>query len=544
MGRYLIKKRDGLARSGTCTHGDFALELPAALDMEGMFPSLREVRHANVPLHAERDFVERYHLRGGSPAFIHPHSCEGMESGTFVAVPNWHTALRHPRMYVDWLLHMKGTVPPDTIWYAPTSANPSNAALLIYSGFDLFDFKCVDLATSKGLFCIPDGCFPKEWMESGICTCRGCESGDLSLHNRIALVCEINLAKRMMERSQLREHLEVRCRASADQVAVMRFLDMAYSCVERYTPIARSSVLKANSGDALNRPEVKRFAERVIERFIAPSWNTAVLLPCSARKPYSTSQSHRKFRGVIRRRAHELIVTSPLGLVPRELEGLYPASHYDVPVTGIWDREELHFVSRVISRYLASHPYQRVIAHLEGGALQAARMAAGACGIELEESCRTSPQSAESLERLEDLLDGETPMKRDHTVQGIISWQFDTRLDMDGMSIRRKGLYREVWRKGKRLFGFSRDTGLLVPTFEGWALLGEGYRVRIDDFVPKGDVFAAGVRDADERIREGDEVLVTGPLALATGRAAMCADEMRRSRHGLAVHVRKVLKYG
>lgn len=544
MLRYLIKKRDGLARYGTCMYGDLSMELPAALEVEVIFPSLQELRHANVPLCAESDFVERYHLRGENPALIHPRSCDGVESGSFVAVPNWHTALPHPRMYAEWLIRMKGSVPPDTVWYAPASATPSNVALLIYSGFDLFDFRGVDLATASRLFCMPEGQFPGEWMESGICSCRGCEDGDLHQHNRLALMREISLVKKMIDRSQLREHLEARCRVGADQVAAMRFLDTAYPFMEQYAPVFRSSTLMANSGDALNRPEVKRFAERVIGRFAAPPWKSAVLLPCSARKPYSTSQSHRKFSRAIRHRAHELIVTSPLGLVPRELEGLYPAAHYDVPVTGYWDREELYLVSRVIERYLVAHPYRRVIAHLDGGALQAARMAAEACGIELEVSCSGNPQSAESLRCLEDLLDGEATMKRDFTVQGIVSWQFDTRVDTDGMAVRRRGQEREVWRKGKRLFGFSRDTGHLVPTFEGWSLLGEGYRVEIDDFIPRGDVFAAGVLDVDERIREGDEVLVTGPLALATGRAAMGADEMKRSRHGLAVHVRKVLKYG
>ena len=34
--------------------------------------------------------------------------------------------------------------------------------------------------------------------------------------------------------------------------------------------------------------------------------------------------------------AHEVIVTSPLGLVPRDLEEVWPAGYYDIPVTGDW----------------------------------------------------------------------------------------------------------------------------------------------------------------------------------------------------------------
>jgi archaeosine synthase len=48
------------------------------------------------------------------------------------------------------------------------------------------------------------------------------------------------------------------------------------------------------------------------------------------------------------------------------------------------------------------------------------------------------------------------------------------------------------------------------------------------------------VTSADAGIREGDEVLVLGQGLFATGRAAMGGPEMLRSRHGVAVKVRKL----
>jgi archaeosine synthase len=50
------------------------------------------------------------------------------------------------------------------------------------------------------------------------------------------------------------------------------------------------------------------------------------------------------------------------------------------------------------------------------------------------------------------------------------------------------------------------------------------------------------VVSADPAIREGDEVLVVGARVLGTGRAALPADEIRRSRRGIAVRVRKIKK--
>jgi hypothetical protein len=40
------------------------------------------------------------------------------------------------------------------------------------------------------------------------------------------------------------------------------------------------------------------------------------------------------------RPSQELIITSPLGVVPGSLSCSYPSAQYDIPVTGHWDLEE------------------------------------------------------------------------------------------------------------------------------------------------------------------------------------------------------------
>jgi Queuine tRNA-ribosyltransferases, contain PUA domain len=153
-----------------------------------------------------------------------------------------------------------------------------------------------------------------------------------------------------------------------------------------------------------------------------------------------------------------------------------------------------------------------------------------------------SPGSPASLEALDCSLDGERHLPETSLVRGILSWQFDIEIDTRGFWLRRKGSETFILCGKEQLFSISPTTGLCIPTFTGWKVLGEGYRVGIDNFVPKGDILAPGVLTADARIREGDEVLVTGEGVLATGKAAMGATEMLSSRRGVAVRVRKVLK--
>lgn len=544
MTRLDIRKRDGLARTGTFEpDGHPAFKFPAAADTEMIFPSLREQANASVPISAPASFVNQYlPARNGQPVMVHPQHENTAESGDCVMVSGWHTAFANPRTCVEWLICLKEKTPVDTLWYAPAAALPSTVAILCYTGFDLFDYKAVDLKSAQGIFCTPDGELPADALKSGICSCPGCAAGSLKEHNRHALRQEIALVTRYIERGILRELVESRCRMSANQVAILRHLDRNYVFSEKTQPIGRAGVMRANSSESMDRAEVRRFMDRVVTRYIPPkNADVAVLLPCSARKPYSLSQSHRRFQMAIGNRAHELIVTSPLGLVPRELETVYPAMHYDVPVTGYWDAEECAVIADVITKYFRKHQYRRVIAHLEGGALKVAQMAAEAAGITLEYSCTENPASDKALNALDAALAGERKVKDDR-LHGMISYQFNIDVDTKGTTLR--GHYPEIYysRGNAQVFSIDTGTGLLRPTLDGWALIPEGYRIFIDDFVPEGDVLIPGVTRADPGIRDGDEVLVVGPRARGTGKAALSSEDLARSHRGVAVRVRKIKK--
>jgi len=541
MTRVSFRKRDGLARTGILEpEGMSPVRLPAVADCRELFPALDSLAGTNIPLCASAAIVRQFPPKEGiEPVAIHPQLDNRAVSGDCVMVAGWHTAMANPRTYVDWLISLKEKTPVDTAWYAPAAALPSTVAILCYSGFDLFDYTAADLKSAQGRFCTPEGDFPADALKSGICSCPGCTAGNLREHNRHALRQEIALVTRFIALGQLRDLVESRCRLDAAQVAIMRHLDRNYEFMERVQPIARAGVMRANSGESMQRAEVQRFANRVIKRYIPPKTDVAVLLPCSARKPYSLSQSHRKFQMAVGGRAHELIVTSPLGLVPRELETVYPAGHYDVPVTGYWDAEETAVIADILARYFQKHSYRRIIAHLEGGALKVARMAAAECGITLEYSCTEHPTGSIALNDLDAALAGERKIKDDR-LHGMISYQFNCDVDTKGTTLR--GHFPEVFysRNNVQLFSIDTTTGMLRPTLDGWKIIPAGYRVQIDDFIPEGDILAPGVVSADPAIRDGDEVLVVGARATGTGRAAIPADEMQRSRRGVAVHVRKI----
>lgn len=535
--------RDGPGRMGKYTSGETAVATPGIIDPKEMFPDLFSHPFANTP----PEFPDK--VRWPKPLqysgilnALVGEKPDGSDDSA-VIFPGCHTLFDNPRRFTELLIDLKERFPMDTAWYAPASALPSNATILIYCGFDLFDYRAVDLMTVRGMFCTPDGEFSyDEVRDTGLCSCEGCKQNDLGLHNRLALETEIATARWFIRSHVFREFIEKRTRNAAWQVAVMRHLDAATAYSEPVIPIVRNTPFSANTAESLKRAEVHRFVDRVIERFIPTRTDTLVLLPCSARKPYSLSQSHRKFSYAIQNRAHELILTSPMGIVPRELEAIYPAGHYDIPVTGYWDREEREFIASSLARYIEKHRFGRIIAHLDEKTRLIAEDAAARVGVEIVSTCANDrPTSPDSLKCLEESLKGTRKIWPD-AIRGTLSWQFDTDVDTKGLILKGRRGRRKVMKGRNQMFSIDEATGLLRPTMEGWSLVEGRYHIIIDDFIPQGDVLAPGILDADPAIREGDEVFVTGPRAEATGKAVMGAKEMLSSSRGVAVKLRKVKK--
>ena len=102
-----------------------------------------------------------------------------------------------------------------------------------------------------------------------------------------------------------------------------------------------------SSDESLYRPEVVRWRQRMA--MMEPLGDVVVALPCSMKKPYSNSQSHQKFRRATKG-YQEVIVTSPFGICPRELENTFPIQSYDVAVSGDWNDDEIRLAGELCNR--------------------------------------------------------------------------------------------------------------------------------------------------------------------------------------------------
>jgi archaeosine synthase len=473
------------------------------------------------------------------------------------------------REVLESVIRIRESTKPDTALYLPSLATPENVSLLVYLGADIVDDVLAVAKAYQGLYLTEDGEFRVEGLEELPCTCEVCtahlnemKSGPdryrlIAEHNRTRLNLELRKVRQRIRAGTLREYVEKQCRSRPWLTALLRLADARYAYFEGRTATYRSSELLACSAESQNRVEVRRFADRVRTRFRSDG-KILLIVPCSARKPYSTSKSHQAIMSALgryRRYIREVVLTSPMGVVPRELELVYPAAHYDVAVTGIWDLEERAWVSGCLRDFIDNNHFSRVIAHVEGPYVEVCAQA----DRDMIFTCTGRLTSDESLRSLVSqvalAVDEINPAPRNYE-QSVLDMfrrmaDYEFGLGMGDMLVPARGTFKgrfpgfTLFDGREQLCSISSQYGSLTLTLEGAKRMGmnDAYFVEIGDFVPKGSILAPGVDNADPQIRPGDDVFVKGRKAIAVGKAKMSGWEMKESSRGMAVELRHVERF-
>jgi archaeosine synthase len=531
--------------------------------------------HKSLPLHAREEIIKEIQEEvkpvsnwAHTGIVIHPFTRKYPESDLYVLGAAAQLENR-ARELVESIIRLKENTRADSLLYAPALAAPENLAMLVYLGIDVVDETLPVIKAYQDIYLTNSGEYHLDRLREFPCACSVCLANApamflkkpkkeraelLSQHNSLKLDEELRAVREHIRSGHLREYVERQCRARPWLTAALRLLDNQYEFLEKRTPIFRAGTLYANTMESLNRVEIRRFAGRIVERYTAPELDTLVLLPCSAKKPYSMSLSHQKFinaLGKYRKYVHEVIITSPMGVVPRELELMYPAAHYDTPVTGRWDMEERAWVGGCLKSYLLKNKYRNIIAHVHGAYREICESVERELGLGFIYTADEGVTQSTSLENLRNTASGLEHAKKRiseranlDVIRAIADYQFGR--GTGDMLVTADADVRAAYPKFQ-LFAGKQHLATLIPQYGTIALTVEGgmrlrdhpcYKVKIGDFTPHSSILAPGVEDADPQIRPGDEVIVEGEKFFGVGRALMSGWEMKECGRGVAVEVR------
>lgn len=477
-------------------------------------------------------------LKDGVCVIRLPFNGEIPEGTEVLVIANGYELRDDARKLVKTIIDIREKAGYNVLICAPGLADASNLALLAYMGIDVFDDS---VARAFGINKIMS-------MPEGLSVC----DEDMTEYNVSAMEEECRKVKLFTEGGRLRELVDQREFSSPISVATLRiFDDEGYA----YQEEACSTVgcrFACNTVQALRRPDVLRYRRMILERYHKPAHKRILLLlPCSAKKPYHISKTHKRFASAIHTASHdtlvhEVIITSPLGIVPRELDTFYPANSYDIPVTGEWKPEEKQFIRDMLS-HLLEQGYDKVISHLG----EDTDLIRGLC--EMEETVVGDPTSPASLTKLDETLRaaakgikcGNYGEDRRETVRSVLGFQFGNdvaeAIMENGTVCIGKFPYWKIIRDNVQLGMMTAERGMISLTLDGAKILASMNRnvVEMMDFELKGNLFAVGVVKADPSIRIGDEaVIVLNGVVKGVGVAMMSGREMTELSRGIAVRIR------
>ena len=492
------------------------------------------------------------------------------EQPTIYAIGSATQLFKKQKDFITFIINLKETTGPNNLLYLPSVAEPMNLALLIYLGIPLFDSSRSILAARNQTLFFPTGNIKKTALNTVPCSCPACKQVSntkemqfetILLHNNYQLHHELRLIKHAIQQNTLRELVEQRVRNHPHHASILHLIDINhYPYTEKHTATQTKKKVITTTRDGLFRPEIHRFQKRVIHRFQPPTHaEILLLLPCSARKPYSFSKSHRRIKRVIyslknHHCIQEIIITSPLGLVPRELELIYPAASYDISVSGDWYEDEKHMIQQQLNTFLDKHSFNDVILHLPK---TLSDIVSEVISSPIYTSADHPPTSNESLTLLSQTLKNIIKTKKmvgAHTrkienMNALASYQFGSKtasILLKDTKITGKYPYQRIMdENGTQLGMITAERGFISLTLDGTKRIesSKTYWVKIsNDFTLKGSVFAPGVIDADSDIRKGDEVIVFQNKKLqGVGVAQMNAETMKRAESGEAVKIRHIV---
>jgi archaeosine synthase len=476
-----------------------------------------------------------------------------------VVLTNLTPFLTNHRRLVQFIAHLRTNLPFDTVLYLFSPVPPAMVPLLFYLGIDAITGSYASLAARQLLYLKRNEIIELESLQYSSCFCPACTSVDdlsklqmrpseslsfspfpddfslLERHNRFLFLQILRDCQNALEKNDLRSYIDQYIGFDVTTAAGLRLFDKHWSnqLIAR-TPTWNNQQLLSVTSYSFSRPAISEFQRRIRKRFVIPSNKSVIVLfPCSATKPYSRSRSHQLFAKAINEVNHkkrgtiqELILTSPLGVIPRQLERVYPAAHYDIPVTGVWSEQEKAIaIDQLVAVLSSCKKETTIVAHVSEEYRQLCKEAEKQIPFEFNYTI-TNDESVTTKKSLEKLtislstaVESVTPNTTNtdnEILRALADYQFGSGIgqQMFPNNYRLKGHipYPIKILEGREQLGvIHSQTGQMTLTTKTAQVLASipKYHIVFDGKELQGSsLFAIGVVEADSQIRPTDSVVI------------------------------------
>lgn len=434
------------------------------------------------------------------------------------------------------------------------AGHPMIFSLAVLMGCDLFDSAAYILYAEDDRFLTVSGTLKLENLEEMPCSCEICNkytpddlrkmdkkerSKLIAKHNLYISLAEIRIIRQAISDGNLIELVEQRCRAHPKLLEAYRRLSLYNNNLEKFDPLFKKSAFFYTGSESLKRPEVARHLKKLEK---TNKKRDLIILP-PRRKPYSKYFNESLGDFYVYGSELELdlndtdfmVLDYPFGLIPLNLDEVYPLSQNDSP--NILDNDSLEFLENIMANYVDD--YKQVL--INGELIE--KLNLGLFNIH--------PQSDEIKIKISD----------EERVRAVANYQFGNDISnelfkgqLKIVKSKKTGKIRHIYDKKNLLVNMRASDSYLVLSKEGAIRLHKAStypknRVVVNEesesFAREGkSVFAKFVIDADEDIKSQQEVLIVNKNdeLLAFGKTLKNYKEIMDFNSGQAIKTRKGFK--
>jgi len=486
------------------------------------------------------------------------------------------------------IIAAKRGLPPGRPVHLFGAGHPMIFPIVALLGCDLFDSSAYAKFAKDGRMMTSEGTLHLERMEENPCPCPAClkysvkelkqlepdlRTRQLSIHNLHVSFAEMRRVREAIRQGTLWDLVEQRCSATPALLGFLKAISAESSFFEKFEPLSRGGFTYVSS-NSLNRPVIKRFVKRISQRY-KPCESSVQVTFLEGIPPYHGP--HRKVDELLRKGNVRFQIETLFGLVPMELDELYPVGPAHLPH---WEKElpdrralesmwkDLGHSSRygyisedtypveVSIEWMGKETLSELDEHLSGPIypnLDLLRVRAvcdfqfgpGAAMALFGENEKYSTITTDMGHGLfsPEKRGNDLPESTEDVAEGIVI-----------IKSKRTGRIRNVLVDGKHILSMRANDGyftLKIPGAKRLCSLIKPPTMRVvvtEDSIPynrKGyNVFPRFVESCDPGLRPGDEVLVTGEgdELVAIGQLQMNPSEIDSFEYGVAVKIREGLE--
>jgi len=276
---------------------------------------------------------------------------------------------------IDMIMTAKMKLPLERPLHLFGAGHPMMFSLAVALGCDFFDSAAYALYARENRYMTENGTWRLSELDYFPCQCPKCTSKTpkevmsespktretfLAEHNLHVCKAELNRIKQAIRNGRLWEHLEMRAHAHPALLTALKKLKNHEDFIEKHSPTVKKSGLFFFDSVGLARPEVVHYRKRLLERYNPPKDAKILLLvPQTHTKPFHKAQEFKKIRQVLSANVHVCFYAAPFGLIPLELDEVYPLSQHETTLP--LDKETIQYVAGQVAEYIKRTHYALIV---------------------------------------------------------------------------------------------------------------------------------------------------------------------------------------